>query len=369
MKVPEEYGGLGLSQVYYNRALALAGVLALVALHPALGPPVDRPGRAAAAVRLRGAEAGVAAQGGARTTSRRSCSPSPTWARTPPAWAPPPPPPRTARATCINGQQAVGHQRRDRRRRGGHGQGAEARGQQGRHQRVHPALRLARASRSKHRNAVHGPARHRELGDRCSRTSSCPKENLIGEGGPGPEDRPGHAQHRPPRAAGDLRRRGQVGHQGRARVGRRARAVGPAGRQARGRGAEDRVPRRHARSASRPCSTCPAAWPTTRSNDIRIEAALAKLYASELGWQVDRRADADPRRPRLRDGRVAEGPRREAGAGRAGAARHAHQPHLRGLHGDHAPAHRPRGGGPAPGGGRRHPRARRRAEPTRPRPP
>ena len=25
MKVPEEYGGLGLSQVYYNRALALAG--------------------------------------------------------------------------------------------------------------------------------------------------------------------------------------------------------------------------------------------------------------------------------------------------------------------------------------------------------
>ena len=28
MKVPEEYGGLGLSQVYYNRALALAGTLA-----------------------------------------------------------------------------------------------------------------------------------------------------------------------------------------------------------------------------------------------------------------------------------------------------------------------------------------------------
>src|SRR5206468_3946694 len=26
MKVPETYGGLGLSQVYYNRALALAGV-------------------------------------------------------------------------------------------------------------------------------------------------------------------------------------------------------------------------------------------------------------------------------------------------------------------------------------------------------
>ena len=29
MKVPEQYGGLGLSQVYYNRALALAGSVAL----------------------------------------------------------------------------------------------------------------------------------------------------------------------------------------------------------------------------------------------------------------------------------------------------------------------------------------------------
>ena len=47
-----------------------------------------------------------------------------------------------------------------------------------------------------------------------------PKENLIGKRGRGPEDRPHHAQHRPPRAAGDLRRRRQVGDQGRARVGR-----------------------------------------------------------------------------------------------------------------------------------------------------
>ena len=63
MKVPEEYGGLGLSQVYYNRALTLVGRLACRALHAALGAPVDRPRRAAAAVRLRGAEAGVAAEG------------------------------------------------------------------------------------------------------------------------------------------------------------------------------------------------------------------------------------------------------------------------------------------------------------------
>ena len=42
MKVPEEYGGLGLSQVYYNRALALAGVwhsavAALLSAHQSVG--------------------------------------------------------------------------------------------------------------------------------------------------------------------------------------------------------------------------------------------------------------------------------------------------------------------------------------------
>ena len=42
MKVPEEYGGLGLSQVYYNRALALAGVWhgalsALLSAHQSIG--------------------------------------------------------------------------------------------------------------------------------------------------------------------------------------------------------------------------------------------------------------------------------------------------------------------------------------------
>ena len=42
MKVPETYGGLGLSQVYYNRALALAGVWhaslsALLSAHQSIG--------------------------------------------------------------------------------------------------------------------------------------------------------------------------------------------------------------------------------------------------------------------------------------------------------------------------------------------
>ena len=63
MKVPEEYGGLGLSQVYYNRALALAGVWHAVAVDAAERTPVDRRRRAAPAVRHRRAEAQVAAAG------------------------------------------------------------------------------------------------------------------------------------------------------------------------------------------------------------------------------------------------------------------------------------------------------------------
>ena len=42
MKVPEEYGGLGLSQVYYNRALAMAGawhasISTLLSAHQSIG--------------------------------------------------------------------------------------------------------------------------------------------------------------------------------------------------------------------------------------------------------------------------------------------------------------------------------------------
>jgi alkylation response protein AidB-like acyl-CoA dehydrogenase len=44
MKIPEEYGGLGLSQVYYNKALALAGtwhssISTLLSAHQSIGLP------------------------------------------------------------------------------------------------------------------------------------------------------------------------------------------------------------------------------------------------------------------------------------------------------------------------------------------
>src|SRR5437016_2643887 len=73
------------------------------------------------------------------------------------------------------------------------------------------------------------------------------------------------------------------------------------------------------------------------------------------GWMAHhRRHRADPGRPRLRDRRLASGPGREARAGRAHHARLPHQPDFRRIERDHAPVHRPRGGGQAPaGGGRR----------------
>ncbi len=76
--------------------------------------------------------------------------------------------------------------------------------------------------------------------------------------------------------------------------------------------------------------------------DLRLEAAMAKLFNTEVALAVRRSPRADPRWTRIRDRRIAESTRRESGAGRADHARHAHQPHLRRDERDPASLHRPR---------------------------
>ena len=355
MKVPEQYGGLGLSQVYYNKALALAGtwhssLATLLSAHQSIGvaEPLmlfgsDEQKQKWLPQGGQGPHLRLPAHGARRGLGPRApgLDGHPDRGRLP-----------------AQRPQAVGDQRRDRRHRRRHGPGPEGRRRpQGRHQRVRARL-LDRRRDRREPQRLHGPARDRELRDRARgrlRAGGEPDR----QGGHGPQDRPLHAQHGPPRAAGDLRRQRQVGDQDRARVVQGARAVGPAGRQARRRRAEDRL---HRGDRLRPGGDARRLLPPGRRQEERHPHRGRDRQALRLRERLAgaRRPDADPRRPRLRDRAVAQGPRREAGARRGGAARHAHQPHLRGLHGDHAPADRARGGRPAPAGRRRDPRGRRR---------
>lgn len=137
-------------------------------------------------------------------------------------------------------------------------------------------------------------------------------------------------------------RRRQVVPEDRPRVERRTGAVGPPGRPARGRRRQDLLHRGH---HLRPRSRGRPGLPDGRRGPQRHPHRGGPRQALRLGDGLadGRRAGPDPRRPRLRDRRVAGRARRAGRAHRADAPRHAHQPDLRGLDGDHAPADRPRG--------------------------
>lgn len=98
MKIPAEYGGLGMSQVAYNRALMMVTSVhpslgALLSAHQSIGVPeplklAGTPNRNRSSCRA-----------APPAPYRRFCSPNPTWAPTPPDWRRRRPLSRTGRPT------------------------------------------------------------------------------------------------------------------------------------------------------------------------------------------------------------------------------------------------------------------------------
>ena len=91
MKIPREYGGLGLTMSAYGRGLMLAGSVhpslgALLSAHQSIGVPEP--------VKLVGTEqqkSRFSPRCAPPAPSRPSSSPSPMWGPTQPAWPAPPP--------------------------------------------------------------------------------------------------------------------------------------------------------------------------------------------------------------------------------------------------------------------------------------
>jgi hypothetical protein len=167
MKIPEEYGGLGLSQVYYNRALAMGGtwhssISTLLSAHQSIGLPEP--------LRLFGSE-----------EQKRKWLPKlardhiSAFLLTEPDVGSDPARMSTTAVPTEDGtgypdqrHEAVGHQRRDRRRGRDHGRGPEVRRPPGWHHRLHLPLR-PHWHHDRAPQRVHGDPGHRELGDALRR--------------------------------------------------------------------------------------------------------------------------------------------------------------------------------------------------------
>ena len=147
MKIDEEYGGLGLTNLRLQPG-ADAGRLGQPGdRRAALGAPVDRRAAAAQAVRHRRAEAAVPAPAAPAARSARSCSPSPTSAPTRRAWARPPSP-VDGDGYVLNGVKLWTTNGVVADAAGRDGPGAASRGPPRRHHRVRRRGRQRRASPS-----------------------------------------------------------------------------------------------------------------------------------------------------------------------------------------------------------------------------
>ena len=244
MKIPTEYGGLGLSQVYYNKALAMTGVWhaalsTLLSAHQSIGLPQP--------LMLFGSDEQKKEwlPKLARTHISAFLLTEPDVGSDPARLSVTATPSEDGITVHDQRHQAVGDERRGRRRRHRHGDGAEERGASRRHHRVHRADATPRASTVTHRNAFMGLRGHRELRHDVFDNVEIPAANVVGKEGIGLKIALTTLNTGRLVAAGDLRERHEVLPEDRARVGQRADPVGHPGRPARRGRAEDRDDRRY----------------------------------------------------------------------------------------------------------------------------
>ncbi len=176
---------------------------------------------------------------------------------------------------------------------------------------------------------LHGPEGARQRRDQLQERPRAGREpdRRRGEGA---QDRAHHPQRRPPVDPQRLGGHGQALPGDLPHLGERARAVGPAGRQARGDRPQDR---RHGGHHLRHGVDRRPGDRDVRPRRLRHPPRSGGLQGVEHRPHLgDRgRHAADPRRPRLRDRDLAAGARRGADRRRADDARLPHQPDLRGL--------------------------------------
>ena len=204
MKIPEEYGGLGPQPGLLQQGAGAGRHVALVDLDAAVAPTSRSacPSRCAcSAPRSRSASGcpSVATDPHLRVPAHRARR-----RLRPGAHEHDRGPDRGRHGLPDQRHEAVGHQRRDRRRRRGHGRRPEVRGPPGRHHRVHLPVRRARASPSSTATSSWACAASRTRVTTLRRRLR-PERERDRRRGQGPADRAVDAEHRPPVAAGDLR--------------------------------------------------------------------------------------------------------------------------------------------------------------------
>ncbi len=207
MKIDTKYGGLGLTQVYYNKALALVGsaspaIGALLSAHQSIGVPqplkIFGTREQKETFLPRCARTDISAflltEPDVGSDPARLATTAVPEDGAPPARAEP-----SVGRLRAGRREAVDHQRRGRRPARRDGPRPEVRGPPGRYH----GLRRGGGLRGRHRGEpqrLHGPARP---GERRHPLPPGPRPRLPPHrgGGPGPEDRPDHPQHRAALAA------------------------------------------------------------------------------------------------------------------------------------------------------------------------